>query len=170
MLITIDINGKVHKMARFSFFVIITWLSFLVGIRWSVCISKSQRILFTQTDSGLYIYHLVGESNFSFLYNSQWITFPTQSCLVLYFFLTSYLHSLISWVMISSFSSLNLYLLFCRILSILALIELVLMALFWADIRRNSVSLISFPSLLVWYFTCLSLEISIVVFLPISVS
>ena len=58
-----------------------TRFSRLAEIRWSVCISKSQRILcvsFFRTDSGLCIYNLVVWSNFNFLRNSQWITFPTQ--------------------------------------------------------------------------------------------
>ena len=61
----------------------------LVEIRWSVCISKSQSSLylsFSRTDSGLCIYHLFVWSNFYFLHNFPWITFPTQSCLVLYSF------------------------------------------------------------------------------------
>ena len=49
-------------------------------------ISKSFKILcipFSRTKSGLCIYHLVEWSNFNFVHNSLWITFPTQSCLVL---------------------------------------------------------------------------------------
>ena len=41
----------------------------LAEIRWSVCISKSQRTLyvsFSRTDSGLCIYHLIVWSNFNF--------------------------------------------------------------------------------------------------------
>ena len=58
----------------------------LAGIRLSVCFLKSQRNLcvsFSRTDSGLFIYLLVVCSNLNFLHNSQWIIFPTQSCLVL---------------------------------------------------------------------------------------
>ena len=61
----------------------------LAEIKWSVYISKSQRnlrVLFSRTDSGLCIYHLFVWSNWNFLHNSQWITFPTQSCLVSYSF------------------------------------------------------------------------------------
>ena len=53
----------------------------LVEFRWHVYISKSQKslcILFSKTDSGLCIYHLFVRSNFNFLHNSLWITFPTQ--------------------------------------------------------------------------------------------
>ena len=68
----------------------------LAEIRWSVFISKSERILcvsFSRTDSGLCIYHLFVWSNLNFLHNSQCITFPTQSCLVLYSPYANLLHS-----------------------------------------------------------------------------
>ena len=48
----------------------------LAKIRWSVCISKFQRILcvsFSRTDSELCIYHLFVWSNLNFLHNSLWI-------------------------------------------------------------------------------------------------
>ena len=69
--------------------------------------------------------------NFNFLHRFQWITLPTQSCLY--------------DGVVSSLSPHNLHLLFYFVLSTLALIWLVLMALFWAAIRRNSVSLSGFP-------------------------
>ena len=59
--------------------------SCLAEIRWSVFISKFNRSLyvsFSRTDSGLCIYYLFVRSNLNFLHNSQWITLPTQSCLV----------------------------------------------------------------------------------------
>ena len=49
--------------------------------------------------------------------------------------------------MVSSLSPHSLHLLFCFVLCILALIWLVLMALFCAAIRRDSVSLLKFPFL-----------------------
>ena len=55
-------------------------------------ISKSRRILcvlFSWTDSGLCINHLFILFNLNLLYNSQWITFPTQSWRVLYSFCAS---------------------------------------------------------------------------------
>ena len=200
----------------------------LAEIRWSVCISKSQKILcvlFSRTESGLWIYNLLIWSNFNFLYNSrwipfltesclllyffcanlllflynsrwipfltqsclllyffcanlllflynsrwipfltqsclllyffcanlllflynsQWIPFLTQSCLLLYFFCANLLHSLMMWLLIPSLSLHNLHFLFCYVLSNLALIKLVLMALFCAVIRRDSVSLLRF--------------------------
>ena len=64
------------------------------------------------------------------LHNSQLITFPTQSCLVLYSFCASLLHLLIMWLIISSLLSHNLNILSCCILFILTLIYLVHMALF----------------------------------------
>ena len=66
----------------FFFLLTITKSVFLVGIRWSVCISKSQKMLylsFSRTDSGLCILWL----NFNVLQNSPWITFPAQLCLIL---------------------------------------------------------------------------------------
>ena len=116
----------------------------LAEIGWFVYISKSQRsfcVSLTGRDSRLCIYQLIVWSNFNFLHNYQWITLPTQSCLVLYSFCVYLLHSLIMRLMVSSLSPYNLHLLFCCDLSILALISSVLMALFCAVIRRDSVSL-----------------------------
>ena len=70
-----------------SFFFIIIRSGLLAEIRWSVCMSKSHRSLcvsFSRTGAGLCIYHLLAWSNLNFLHISQWITFPTQSCLALY--------------------------------------------------------------------------------------
>ena len=67
------------------FFLIIIRFGHLAEIRWSVCMSKSHRslcVLFSWTGAGLCIYHLFVWSNWNFLYISQWITLPTQSCLV----------------------------------------------------------------------------------------
>ena len=61
----------------------------LARLRWSVCILKSHRSLcesFSRTGAGLCIYYLFVWSNWNFLYISQWITLPTQSCLALYSF------------------------------------------------------------------------------------
>ena len=82
---------------------IITGFGHLAEIRWSVCISKSLRSLcvsFARTDSGLCIYHLFVWSNLNFLDSSQWITLPTQRCLVLYSFCVNFLYSnlLLSWL------------------------------------------------------------------------
>ena len=95
----------------------------------------------------LCLYHLSVWSNFNFLHNSQWITFPTQSCLVLYSFCANLLHSLIMWVIVSSLSPHNLHLLFCYVLSIPDLKWLVLIPLFCAAIRRDSVFLFGLPFL-----------------------
>ena len=122
----------------------------LAGIRWSVCMLKSHRSLcesFSRTDAGVCIYHLFVWSNWNFLHISQWITLPTQSCLSLYSFCANLLHSLIMWLIVSSLSPHSLHLLFCCVLSILALIWLVLMALSCAAIRRDSISLLRFPFL-----------------------
>ena len=132
------------------FLLIIIKSGLLAGIRRSVCMLKSHRSLcvaFSRTGAGLCIYHLFIWSNLNFLHISQWITLPTQSCLVLYSFCANLLHSLIMWLMVSSLSPQSLHSLFCCVLSILALIWLVLMALFYAAIRRDSVSLLKFPFL-----------------------
>ena len=120
-----------RQICRFSFFLLIIIKSGLrVEIRRSVCMSKSHRSLcvsFSRTGAGLCIYHLLVWSNVNFLHISQWITLSTQSCLALYSFCTNLLHSLIMWLMVSSLSPHSLYLLFCCILSILALLLSILL-------------------------------------------
>ena len=131
----------------FFFLLIIIESGLLVGIRWSVCTLKSHRSLcvsFSRTDAGLCIHHLLVWSNLNFLHISQWITLPTQSCLAFYSFCANLLHSLIMWLIVSSLSPHSLHLMFCCVLSILALVWLVLMALFCAAIKRDSVSLLRF--------------------------
>ena len=69
------------------FLLIIIRSGLLAEIRSSVCTSKFQRSLcvsFSRTAAGLCLYHLFVWSNLNFLHISQWITWPTQSCLVLY--------------------------------------------------------------------------------------
>ena len=88
--------GRHSKICKIFFFkiqfkkkLIKTNCGLLVGIGWSVCFSKSQRISwvsFSKTDSGLCIYILLVWSKSNLLYNSQWITFPTQSCLASFSF------------------------------------------------------------------------------------
>ena len=107
---------------NFCFLLTIIRSGLLAKIRWSVCISKSQRglyVSFSRTDSGLCIYHFFIWSNSNFLHNSLWINLPTHSCLVLYSFCASLLHSLIMWLIVSFLSPHNLHLLFCWVLSIL---------------------------------------------------
>ena len=113
----------------FFFLLIITKPGLLAEIRWSVCMSKSYRSLcvsFSRTDAGLCIYHLFIWTNLNFLHISQWITWPTQLCLVLYSFCTNLLHLLIMWFMVSSLSPHNLHLLFCWVLSIIIIINIVI--------------------------------------------
>ena len=115
----------------------------LVERRWSVCMSKSNTRLcvsFSRTDAGLCIYHFFVWSNLNFLHISQWITLSAQSCLVLYSFCANLLPSFIMWLAVSFLSPHSLHLLFCWVLSIIALIWLVLTALFCAAIRRDSYS------------------------------
>ena len=148
----------------FVFLSIIMRSGLRAEIRWSVCMLKSHRSLwvsFSRTGAGLCIYHLLVWSSLNFLHISQWITLPTQSCLALYSFCANLLHPLIMWLMVSSLSPHSLHLIFCWVLSILALMWLVLMALFCATIRRDSVSLLKFPFLShVQVFSCGMLFIS----------
>ena len=91
-------------------FLIIIRSGHLAEIRWFVCISKYHRsfcVTFSRTDVGLCVYHLFVWSNWNFLHNSQWITLPTQSCLVLYSFCANLLHSFM-WLIVSSQSPQNL--------------------------------------------------------------
>ena len=90
------LRGQVELFGGISLLTI-TRSGRLVEIRRSVCISNSQRslcVLFSLMDSGLCVCHLFEWSNLNFLHNSQWITMPTQSCLVLYSFCANLLHSL----------------------------------------------------------------------------
>ena len=89
-----------------------------------------------------YTYHVW--SNLNFLYNSQWTTLLTELSLVLNSFCDNLLHSLIMRLIVSSVSPHDLHLLFCWVLSILALIWFLLIALFCAAIRSYSVSLYRF--------------------------
>ena len=133
-----------RQFYKFSFFLLIIMRSsLLVGVKWSVCMLKSHRSLcvsFSRTGAGLCIYHLFVWSNWNFLHISLWTTLPTQLCLALYSFCANLLHSLIMWLIVSSLSPHSLHLLFCYVLSFLALIWLVLMALSCAAIMRDSVS------------------------------
>ena len=143
-------DSKVDNFADSLFLLIIIRSDLRAEIRWSVCISKSHRSLcvsFSRTGSGLCICHMLAWSNLNFLHISQWITLPNQSCLALYSFCANLLHSLIMWLMVSSLSPHSLHLLFCYVLSIIALIWLVLIALFCAAIRKDSVSFLKFPFL-----------------------
>ena len=100
----------------FFFFWIIIRSGLLTDITWSVCISKSHWslcVLFSMIDSGLCIYQLFVWSNLYFLHISQWITLPTQLCLVLFFLCANLLHLLMMWSIVSSLSPHSLHLLFC---------------------------------------------------------
>ena len=124
------------------------------------------------TKARLCIYHLFVWSNLDFLHNSQWITFPTKLCLILYSLCTNLLHSLIMWLIVSSLSPHNIRLLFCCVVSIFVLTLLVLMALFCAE----EIHFLSwgFPILAISRFSrvqfhCLSLEVCIqLFFIPFS--
>ena len=158
------------------FLLIIIRSGLLAGIRWSVSMLKPHRRLrvsFPRTGAGLCIYNLL---NLIFLHISQWITLPTLSCLALYSFCANLLHSLIMWLIVSSLSPYSQHFLFSCVLSVLALIWLVIMALSCAAIRSDSDSLLRFPFLSQFQvFWCEMLFISrfkaaIELFFPIFVS
>ena len=146
-------DSKVDNFANsFSFFfflLIIIRSGLLAEIRWSVCMTKSHRSLCVIFQDRCWDVHIpfVSMVKFKFLAHFPGIILPTQSCLVLYSLCANLLHSLIMWLMVSSLSPHSLHLLFCWVLSILALIWLVLIALFCAAIRRDSFSLLRFPFL-----------------------
>ena len=137
-----------QQFCNFSFLfflLIIIRPGLLAEIWWCVCMWKSHRclyVLFSRTGAWC-IYYFFLWSNLNFLHT----TLPTRSCLVLYSFCANLLQSLIMWLMVSLLSPHRLRLLFCCVSSILALIWLVLMALFCAAIRRDSVYLLKFPFL-----------------------
>ena len=96
----------------YIFLLTITRSSRLGEIRWSVRIPKSQRSLcvsFSRTDSGLCIFLSFVWSNLNFLHNSQWITFPKHSCLVLYSFCANLQHLFIMGLIVLSLSPHNLH-------------------------------------------------------------
>ena len=182
-----------QQFCKFSFLLLLIIIrsGLIAKIRWSVCMSKSHRSLwasFSRTDDGLCIYHLFVWSNFNFLHISQWISLPTQSCLVVYSYYTNVLYSLIMWMMVSSLSLHNLHLLFYCVLSIFDLIWLVLMALFctaiWKDFVSffpliSNVQVFSFEALFIRSLKCpyscfsshvCSLVIIILLFIMLSVS
>ena len=70
----------------------------LVGIKWSVCTSESQRILgisFYWIHSGLWTYLLSLYSHFG-LQNSQWMTFPTQASFFIVWHSTAFTYQVYS--------------------------------------------------------------------------
>ena len=124
--------------------IIIMRSSLLAGIRWSVRMRKSHRILcasFSRTGAGLCIYHLFVWSNGNSLHISQWITLPTQSCLALYSFCAYLLHSLIMWLIVSSLSPHSLQLLFCCTLLLLLLLLLFTLLDFFTSILADGFAL-----------------------------
>ena len=111
----------------------------LIFTMWSADTAKSTR-------QQVFFFFIV--VNFNFLHSSQWITFLTQSCLVLYSFFTLIysMRLLCDWLFHLSqhITYINILLRIIN-LSIFELILLVIMALFCTVIRRNSVSFLMFP-------------------------
>ena len=99
----VSLEGRVNNYVGSLFLLI----GRLAKIRGSVCILQFHRSLcvsFIRTDAWLYIYHLFLWSNLSLLHNSQWITFPTMACLVIYSFCANLLHSLIMSLIVTFLS------------------------------------------------------------------
>ena len=143
-------KSTILQVISFFFLLVIIRSGLLAEIRWSVCMSKfhgSLSVSFSRRGAGLHRYHLFVRSKLNFLHISQWITLPTQACLILYSFCANLLHSHIMWLIVSSLSPHSPHLLFCWVLSILAFIWLVLTPLFCAAIWRDYDSLLKFPFL-----------------------
>ena len=141
-------KSAILQVLSFFFLLIIIRSGLLAEIRWTIFMSKSHwRMSSSRTVAGLCIYHWFVGSNFNFLHISQWITLPTQPCLVLYSFSANLLRALIMGLMVSSLLPHNIHLLSCCVLSILTLIWLNLRESFCATIRRDSISLLKFPFL-----------------------
>ena len=88
------------SILQILFFVVVDYYKVWSSSRRSVYMLKSQRSLcvsFSRTGAGLCIYHLLVWSNLNFLHISQWITLPSQSCLVLYSVLICCIHLLCDW-------------------------------------------------------------------------
>ena len=131
--------SKVHYSAG-SFF---CWLSLGLVI-WprsgALFVSQNPREVCTFLQDGFQVVHIPLVRIVKFKFLAQFPvdhTFPTQSSLVLYSFCANLL---IIWLIIFSLSRHNPHLLFYCILSIFAVIQFVLMALFCSVIRRDSVS------------------------------
>ena len=143
-------TAKLTILQILFFLLIIIRPGLLAEIRWSVCMSKSHRSLcvsFSRTSAGLCIYLLLVWSVLSLLH----IILPTQSCLVLYSFYANLLHSLM-WLIVLSLSPHSLHLLFCWVLSILALIRLVLLALFCAAVIIIIIIIIIYLFIYLFFF------------------
>ena len=80
-------------------------------------------------------------STFSLLQNSQWIIFPTQSCLYSYSFCASLLHLLMWLFNLCHYINYTCY----SFVYSQFLLSLVITALFCAAINKNSVSFFRFP-------------------------
>ena len=141
-------NGKVHYSAGSLLFylihlfsLIITRSALLAGIWWSVCFSKTRELCVPL----VCVYTICSYGHILILDTIPSIS-PYPPSRVLYSFCASLFYPLIVWLIVSSLSLHNLHLLFCCVLSIFALTELVLLTLFCAAIRRESISLLKFLS------------------------
>ena len=119
-------NNKVHKW-EFSLFCyllcLVVWLR--LGDRLYIKIPENfVRLIFLHRFWVVHIFVRIVKINF--LHNSQRISLPTQSCLVLYSFGANLLNSPIMWLFVSSLSPHNQHLLFCCFFLLLLLLLLLL--------------------------------------------
>ena len=150
-------NGKVHYSADSRFVLLtITKSGRLAEIRWSFSISESQfvRLIFRAVHIPFVCmvkFKIVAQFPVDHLANP----FVSSLC-------GNLLHSVIMRLIFSSLSPHYLCLLFCCILSILVLTQLIIIALFCTPIKKNSVSHLRFP-----FRLFVAWNIHTVVFLPI---
>ena len=158
-------KNKVHNFASslFLLLLIITRSGRLAEIRWSICLSKSNRSLFLILLERCWVVHIPFVRMVKLKFLAQFLVdhLAHQVMSSLIHLRCKFVVFAFMWLMVLSQSPHNPHLLFCCILSIHALIWLVLMALFWAAIKRDSVSLLRFPFLShVQVFSCEMLLIS----------
>lgn len=120
---------------------------FQAGLRYPYGSQISQNFLcdpFSRAVSGRCIYHQYASSKCSRLHSTRLIIFPTQSCLYLQSYWTNQLHLKIMCLIVSSLFEHSLHLLYSCFPFILTFIQMLLMALFSANIESDFVSLLSF--------------------------
>ena len=167
------VKSTIRQFFFFCFYFAITKSSRLAEIRWSDCISKSQRILwvsFSKTDSDLCIFHLFVRSNLNFLHNSPLIILPTLSCLVYSLFDLIYCILLLcDWSFRLEHHVIYRFYFVASYLFLLwdsySLWRLLRCYRKWICFSLKASLSYLCPSFLVWDFACLSLELSIQLFL-----
>ena len=148
-------NSKIHLTASSLFFLLINTRSELFELG-----SGDPLYHKIQENFMRLIYHWVEWSNFNIFHIFQWFTFTIKSFRVLHPLCASLLHLLTMRSTVSSLTPLSIDVLFCCVLSIFVLTELVFMTLFCATISRDSISYFIF--FFRWYVQIFSCAISLV--------